>query len=52
MKERRARKSILALRVSPKTLETAKKFGRGYTGVLSRLLDEAIQDPELVKKCL
>jgi hypothetical protein len=52
IQERRQTKKILSLRVKPSTIATAKKLGKGYTGLLSRLLDEAIKDPELVKKCL
>ncbi len=53
-KERRARKvkPVIALRISPKTLEKAKATGKGYTGFLSRLLDNAIDDPEIVSKSL
>ena len=46
------KKSVLSLRVSKETLAKAKLLGRGYTGVLSRLLDMAINDKEMVKKAL
>ena len=45
-------KPVIALRISPDTLEKAKATGKGYTGFLSRLLDNAINDPELVAKSL
>ena len=32
--------------------QKAKQYGKGYTGLLSRLLDIAINDEELVKKCI
>ncbi len=53
-KERKAKniKPVIALRISPETLEKAKATGKGYTGFLSRLLDRAINDPEMVAKCL
>ena len=53
-RQRRARqvKPVVALRISPETLEKAKATGKGYTGFLSRLLDQAIQDPQLVKRCM
>ncbi|MCI6100020.1 MAG: BrnA antitoxin family protein [Selenomonas sp.] len=52
-KQRAGRKKrLVSIRVSPDTLEKAKKLGKGYTGVLSRLLDLAINDPEMVAKCL
>lgn len=46
------KKQLVSLRLSPDTLAKAKMLGRGYTGVLSRLLDLAINDPAMVKKCL
>lgn len=53
-KQRRSRrvKSVIALRISPETLEKAKATGKGYTGFLSRLLDNAIKDPQMVEKSL
>lgn len=47
-----AKKTIISLRLNNKTLEKAKNLGKGYTGVLSRLLDLAIEDPEMLKKCV
>ena len=46
------KKPVVAIRITPSTLEKAKATGKGYTGFLSRLLDLAIDDPELVKKSL
>ena len=46
------RKSTISLRISPDTLKKAKQYGKGYTGLLSRLLDAAINDEELVRKCI
>ena len=45
-------RQLIALRVSADTLRKAKATGKGYTGFLSRLLDYAINDPELVMKSL
>ena len=45
-------KPVIALRISPETLDKAKATGKGYTGFLSRLLDNAINDPQLVSKSL
>ena len=45
-------KPTISLRVSPETLKKAKQYGKGYTGLLSRLLDIAINDDELVRKCI
>ncbi|MBQ8995160.1 MAG: BrnA antitoxin family protein [Oscillospiraceae bacterium] len=45
-------KQTLSLRLSPSTLKKAKAYGKGYTSFLSRLLDEAINDDTLVRKCI
>lgn len=46
------RKQNITLRVSPSTAAKAKALGSGYTGVLSRMLDLCLNDPEIIKKCL
>ena len=53
-REKRSRniKPVISLRISPDTLEKAKATGKGYTGFLSRLLDNAINDPQMVRKSL
>ncbi|MBQ6134323.1 MAG: BrnA antitoxin family protein [Lachnospiraceae bacterium] len=45
-------KPVIALRISPETLDKAKATGKGYTGFLSRLLDNAINDPRIVARSL
>ena len=45
-------KPTVSLRISPATLKKAKQYGKGYTGLLSRLLDAAIDDEELVRRCI
>ncbi len=45
-------KPVVAIRISPETLEKAKATGKGYTGFLSRLLDNAINDPQMVSRSL
>lgn len=50
-KETRVKQTI-SLRLSPSTLKKAKSFGKGYTAVLSRLLDLAINDDDMIRKCL
>lgn len=50
-KEERLKQTI-SLRLSPSTLNKAKSLGKGYTSVLSRLLDLAINDEEMLRKCL
>ena len=46
------KEQVISLRLSPDTIKRAKLLGKGYTGILSRLLDLAINNPEMVKKCL
>lgn len=46
------KKKVIALRVNTSTLEKAKKLGKGYTAILSRMIDLCIDDKELLKKCL
>lgn len=42
------RKQTVTLRLSPKALRTAKSLGKGYTSVLSRILENALTDTELL----
>jgi uncharacterized protein (DUF4415 family) len=51
-KREERKKQVLTLRVSPQTMNKAKALGKGYTGILSRLLELALEDPEMVRKCL
>ena len=53
-KSRKARniKPVVSLRITAETLEKAKATGKGYTGFLSRLLDNAINDPQLGARSL
>ena len=45
-------KPVVALRISSDTLDKAKTTRKGYTGFLSRLLDNAINDPGIVSRSL
>lgn len=46
-------KQTVSLRLSSKTIQQAKSFGdKGYTSFLSRLLDLAIKNKDMVKQCL
>lgn len=46
------RKQSVTLRLSPQALKTAKSLGKGYTSVLSRILESALTDAELIKHYL
>ena len=49
--ERRNRQNV-TVRLTPETLERAKKLGKGYTGVLARLIENGLNDPEALRKAL
>ena len=46
------RKKTVTIRLSPAALAKAKSLGKGYTSVLSRILENALNDNEMIKKCL
>lgn len=46
------RKQSVTLRLSPQALRTAKSLGKGYTSVLSRILESALADSETIKHYL
>lgn len=51
-KREERRKQVLTLRVSAETMNKARALGKGYTGILSRLLEAALDDPDMIEKCL
>lgn len=42
-------KQTVTLRLSPQALRRAKSLGKGYTSVLSRILESALENPDIVK---
>lgn len=52
VKNEERRKQNVTIRLSHNTLEKARALGKGYTSVLGRLLDLALDDPEMIKKAL
>ena len=50
-KEERRKQSV-TLRLSPRALKKAKSLGKGYTSVLRRILETALDDNDLLKKSL
>lgn len=42
-------KQTVTLRLSPQALRKAKSLGKGYTSVLSRILESALNNPEIVR---
>lgn len=51
-KRQERQKQVVSLRVSNETMTKAKALGKGYSGVLSRMLDYCLNNPEIIKKCL
>ena len=49
--EDRTRPTV-SIRLSRRTYDKARSYGKGYTAFLSRLLDEAINDEDMVRKCV
>ena len=45
-------KQTVTLRLSPQTLRRAKSLGKGYTTVLSRILESAHENPDIVRHYL
>lgn len=45
-------KQTVAIRLSPQALTKAKSLGKGYTTVLSRILEAALNDNEIIKHYL
>lgn len=48
----RRNKQNVTIRLTPAALEKAKRLGKGYTGVLARLIENGLNDPEALRKAL
>ena len=42
-------KQTVTLRLSPQAIRRAKSLGKGYTSVLSRILESALENPDIVR---
>lgn len=42
-------KQTVTLRLSPQALRRAKALGKGYTSVLSRILESALENPDIIR---
>lgn len=51
-KREERRKQTVTLRLSPQALSKAKSLGKGYTSILARILEKALEDNEIIRKCL
>lgn len=45
-------KQTVTLRLSPQALKKAKSLGKGYTSVLSRILENALENSDTIKNYL
>jgi uncharacterized protein (DUF4415 family) len=46
------KKRMFSLRLETGALQWWQSLGVGYTGIMARLLEEAVRHPEWVKQCL
>ena len=51
-KREQNRKEILSIRVSKNTLEKAKKLGKGYTNVLSQVVEYVMNNEKVLQQCM
>lgn len=51
-RQKNENKQTVAIRLSPQALVKAKSLGKGYTTVLSRILEAALNDNEIIKHYL
>ena len=52
LKQKSRTKQTASIRLSEKAQKFSKSYGKGYTSFFSRLIDAALDDAALVKKCL
>ena len=45
-------KSVVSIRLDQESIDIAKQFGSGYTGLLSKLIYIGLRDPEILKRAL
>ena len=43
------RKQNVTIRLSPATIRKAKSLGKGYTGILAQIIEDALNDPAAIK---
>lgn len=46
------RKQNVTLRLSPRAISKAKSLGKGYTSVLAKIIEKALDNPELTEALL
>ena len=45
-------KDTISVRVNKNTKEKLMSLGKGYTSIVSRLIEYAFENPQIIKKCL
>lgn len=51
-RQQRNTKQTVAIRLSPQALDKAKSLGKGYTSILSRILEDVLANNEMIKQYL
>lgn len=46
------RKQNVTLRLSPQTLQKARSLGKGYTSILSQIIEKALENPALTEQLI
>lgn len=46
------RKQNVTLRLSPQTVKRAKSLGKGYTSILAKIIEKALENPSLTEQLL
>ena len=46
------RKQNVTLRLSPQAIKRAKSLGKGYTSILARIVEKALENPSLAEELL
>lgn len=46
------RKQNVTLRLSPQTIQKAKALGKGYTSILSQIIEKALDNPSLTEQLI
>ena len=52
LRQEERRRQNVTLRLTPQTIRIAKSLGKGYTGVLSRIIEDTLSDPASLKRYL
>jgi uncharacterized protein (DUF4415 family) len=51
-KQMERRRQNVTLRLTPQAIQKAKSLGKGYTGILSRIVETTLNDPAALRKYL